>query len=79
MVDRGVIQVDYIVVVRGRARAYAFGPFKTAEQATEYATTWLANADYQVVPLTEPIVEQESNETTTDDNDNNGVGPRGPR
>jgi hypothetical protein len=47
-----------VVVVCGRVRTYAFGPFKTAEQATDYATTWLANASYQIVPLTKPIVEQ---------------------
>jgi hypothetical protein len=80
MVGQGVGHVSghHVVVVRGRPRTYAFGPFKTAEQATDYATTWLPHASYQIVPLTKPIVEQASDETT-DDSDNNGVGPRGPR
>jgi YD repeat-containing protein len=41
----------YVVVVCGRAKAYAFGPFPTEQQAGEYADTWLAQASYQVVPM----------------------------
>jgi hypothetical protein len=45
---------EHIVVVCGRGRAYAFGPFPNAEQAAEYAERWLAQASYQVVPITRP-------------------------
>jgi hypothetical protein len=45
----------YVVVVSG-TRVYAFGPFATSKQAEDYASVWLANANYQVVPLTKPIV-----------------------